>query len=150
MQLAPKAVVVAVLRSAILWAILLIAAVGLVLGIPAMRIPIVFAVLGLAIVVALIELTWLTPAAVRSFRYSVSPDGIHTSEGVVFQRENFLPMQPILIVERRQGPIMRSVGLVKVRLRVPGSYVDIDGVTDDAFIDLQREVRSAHAPDAHG
>lgn len=150
MQLAPKAAVVEVLRGAMLWAILLIAAVGLVLGIPALQIPIVFAALGLAVVVALIELTWLTPAAVRSFRYSVSSDGIHTSAGVIFKRESFLPMQQILIVERRQGPIMRSFGLVKVRFRVPGSYVDIDGVTDDAFVDLQREVRSAHAPDTHG
>lgn len=59
-------------------------------------------------------------------------------------------MQQILIVERRQGPIMRSFGLVKSRFRVPGSYVDIDGVTDDTFVELQREVRSAHTSGAHG
>lgn len=131
-----------------MWAILLIAAVGAVLGIPALQIPIVFAALGLAVVAVLAELAWLTPATVRSFRYSVSPDGIHTSVGIVFKRDTFVPMQQILIVERRQGPIMRSFGLVKVRFRVPGSYVDIDGVTDDTFVDLQRDVRSAYAPDS--
>ena len=150
MQLAPKAVAVDILRGAIVWAILLIVAVSLVFGIPALQTPIVLAVLALAVIVLIIELAWLTPAAVRSFRYSVSPDGVHTSAGVIFRRENFVPMQQILIVERRQGPIMRSFGLVKVRFRVPGSFIDIDGVTDDAFAALQREVRSAHARDDHG
>lgn len=148
MQLAPKAVAVEVLRGAIAWTIVLAIAVGVVLGIPALQIPVVFTALGLAVILVFLELAWLTPAAVRSFRYSVSSDGIHTSAGVIFKRQSFLPMQQILIVERRQGPIMRSFGLVKVRFRVPGSYVDVDGVTDDTFADLQREVRSAHTPDA--
>lgn len=68
MQLAPKAVVVEILRGAIVWAIVLTAAVGTVLSIPALQIPIVFAALGLAVVAAIAELVWLTPATVRSFR----------------------------------------------------------------------------------
>lgn len=150
MKLAPKAIVVEIWRGAIIWIVIFIAAAGAVLSIPALQIPIVFAILGLAAFAVLVELAWLTPAAVRSFRYSVTADGVHTSAGVIFKRENLVPMQQILIVERRQGPIMRPYGLVKVRLRVPGSYVDIDGVTDDAFLDLQREVRAAHTPGDHG
>lgn len=145
MRLAPKAVVVGIWRAAIAWATVFGVAIAAVFGIPALQLPLVYVLIGIAALAVLAEVAWLTPATVRSFRYTVTSEGVRTSEGVLFTRENFLPMQQILIVERRQGPLLRSVGLVRVRLRVPGTYIDIDGVTDDAFIDIQRDVRAALA-----
>lgn len=150
MRLAPKAAVVEVWRSATIWALLIAIAIGALLYVPGLQIPIVVGIFCVAVIAILVEVAWLTPTAVKNFRYSISSDGVSTSAGVIFKRTTFIPMQQILIVERRQGPIMRPYGLVKIRLRVPGSYVDIDGVTDDAFLDLQREVHAAHTPGDHG
>lgn len=142
MQLAPKAVVVQVWRSAISWGVLVAVVAGLLIF-PALRSPIVFVIVGALACFIVVELAWIAPSTVRVFRYSVDSDGIRTSGGILFKRSNFAPMQQILVVERRQGPIMRAFGLVKVRLRLPGSYVDIDGVSDEDFLRVQEEFKTA-------
>lgn len=145
MKLAPAARKVETCRGVIAWSVVLASGLGVVLAIPALQNPFVFALLSLGVVAVLVDLVWVTPAAVRRFRYSISPDGVRTSSGLMLTRKTFVPLQQILVVERRQGPIMRAFGVVKVRLRVPGSYVDIDGVTDEAFSQLQAEVQLALA-----
>ncbi|MEV8251923.1 PH domain-containing protein [Microbacterium sp. NPDC076768] len=114
----------------------------IVIFFPVLQGTLTYAVVGLISLAIIVELVLLTPAAVRRFRYTVALDGIHTSSGVLTTKTCFVPMQQLLVIEKNQGPILRTYGLVSIRLQVPGTFVDIDGVTEDAFAVLQEEVRS--------
>ncbi len=75
-------------------------------------------VLGLLLVATLlVEVLLTNPLLVRSSSYTVSPDFVYITRGVVLRRSSLILRASLVNIETVEGPLLTRFGLAKVRFR---------------------------------
>lgn len=132
--------------------IVVITAVGVALVLllahdPAWRLGLLIALGAISLVSLATDLLWLNPIAVRSTSYTATGDFVYIARGRWIRRTVVIATSQILNVETTQGPLLRSMGLVKVSLTRITDGEAIAPLTPAAARALQDVVLAAQRAD---
>ncbi len=115
---------------------------------PGWRLGVLIAVAVFVVLSAVTDLLVLNRIEVRSTSYTATPDFVYVARGRWFRRTTVVATTQILNVEIAQGPLLRSLGLVKVTLTRIADEEAISPLTPAAASELQSVVLGAQRDDA--
>lgn len=79
------------------------------------------AVVGVAVIVSSI---WLPGMRYRRWRYALGTDALHITHGAVIHHQSLLPYFRVQHVDVSSGPLERSLGLARIKVRTASSQTD--------------------------
>ena len=82
---------------------------------------IVIAALVAAIIFGVTANRWLARKQAQALRYEIGDDNLQVRKGVFFRSATVIPLNQITHVKIDQGPMLRHLGLVAVRVETAGS-----------------------------
>lgn len=130
--LPPRALAVARLETAVATTGLLVlgCTAAMLWQLPLTRVVLVLAA-ALLVIWAALDLTILAPRRHAAYRFRVDDRVIEVHRGVLVASELLIPLDQVLFVDTRQGPLVRLFGVTTVRIGTVGSSHDIGPLEPD-------------------